>query len=197
MEDSGENSAFVKRWLANNPPSLMLRRFLEDDPSKDIPLLRTTPSDRPTSSITPDDGWPRPHFRNQYCFFYGTLMDPATLTRILQLPESEPPKVRPARVIGFETKLWGPYPALVDGCPLHPVDGLAYQLQVEEHMERLITYETNKYYLRHCQIDLLDGVDGVETVMGLTFQWDGEDKELRDGKFDLEEWLREKKLRGL
>lgn len=100
-------------------------------------------------------------------------------------------------MIGFEIKLWGPYPALVGGRPLHPVDGVAYQLQSEEHLERLIAYETNKYYLRICQIDRLDGADGVETVVGFTFQWDGEPEELREGKFNLEELLQEKKLRRL
>lgn len=31
-----------------------------------------------------------------------------------------------------------------------------------------MAYETDKYYLRTCQIDLLDDADGVETVVGFT-----------------------------
>lgn len=37
-----------------------------------------------------------------FFFFYGTLQDPSTLSQVLRLPESEPPKLRPAKVVGYQ-----------------------------------------------------------------------------------------------
>lgn len=41
-------------------------------------------------------------------FFYGTLMDPASLQRVTGLQAA--PRMRPAHVVGYTTKLWGPFP---------------------------------------------------------------------------------------
>lgn len=98
----------------------------------------------------------------------------------------EPPRLRPARVIGYEIRLWGPYPALIDGPPSHAVEGVACEILSQKHLDRLIAYETEKYYVHACEIDLLDvGVGREETVDGNVFMWDGELDELQEGDFNL------------
>lgn len=46
-------------------------------------------------------------------FFYGSLMFPRMLQHVLDLPEL--PELKPAHIVGLHMKVWGPYPALVDG----------------------------------------------------------------------------------
>lgn len=134
--------------------------------------------------------WLHDPFPKQYCFFYGTLMDPSTLARILQLPE--PPILRPAKVIGYHVKLWGPYPALLRGPQSHPVDGLAYELQSREQLDRLSAYETSKYRIKPCWISFTgEPGDEVERVRGIVFIRNGELDELREGDFNLEKWLQQ------
>ena len=65
-------------------------------------------------------------------------------------------------------------------------------------MDRLASYETEKYRLEYCFIDVLNDDDSVEkTVNGVSFMWNGEEDELRPGTFDLKEWIKEKELRNL
>ncbi|KAJ5683934.1 uncharacterized protein N7477_000279 [Penicillium maclennaniae] len=163
------------------PPPLMVRKFLEYKVSEDPRL------DPKTFSKSPEAGSPRTPFREGYFFFYGTLMHLSTLAKILQLPE--PPQMRPARVIGYEIKLWGQYPALVDGEAHHPVDGLAYEIISRAHWDRLAAYETDQYDLQPILIDFLD--NGEKGVEGVAFGWKGELEDLRDGSFNLENWLQE------
>lgn len=178
--------------MSDTRPSLMLRKFLEDNDSADA--LRQNQTE-PDSS--PEDGWPRDPFRREYCFFYGTLMDPNTLSQVLKSSE-RPPVMRRARVIGYEIKLWGPYPALLDGEPLHLVDGMVYEILSQTELDRLAAYETDKYQLRPCLIDLLNDDDSVEkTIEGVAFMWDGQQDELREGTFDLKQWKKEKQLGDL
>lgn len=178
--------------MSDTRPSLMLRKFLEDNDSADA--LRQNQTE-PDSS--PEDGWPRDPFRREYCFFYGTLMDPHTLSQVLKSSE-RPPVMRRARVIGYEIKLWGPYPALLDGEPLHLIDGMAYEILSQTELDRLAAYETDKYQLRPCLIDLLNDDDSVEkTIEGVAFMWDGQQDELREGTFDLKQWKKEKQLGDL
>lgn len=106
--------------------------------------------------------------------------------------------MRHARVVGYETRLWGPYPALVNGKSLVPVYGMVCRNRSRIHFDRLIKYETDQYQLRPCHIELLDDNHHVKkTVGGVTFIWNGEQDELREGKFDLKQWKREKMLRDL
>lgn len=108
--------------MSDTCPSLMLRKFLEDNDLADAVRQNQTEPDN-----SPEDGWPRDPFRREYCFFYGTLMDPHTLSQVLKSSE-RPSVMRRARVIGYEIKRWGPYPALLDGEPLRSVDGMAYEI---------------------------------------------------------------------
>lgn len=110
-----------------------------------------------------------------------------TLAKVLQLPE--PPQMRPARVIGYTTKLWGKYPALVSGKPFQPVDGLAYKIRLQEHWDRLLAYHSHQYDLGYILIDFLD--TGEKEIKGFAFEWRGDPEELRDGSFSLEKWQHE------
>lgn len=150
------------------PPSHTTRTLLpESDPHR-IPL------DPPTYDA----------FLPGYFFFYGTLMDPSTLASVMQVPT--PPPMQPARVVGYSVKMNGPYPALVWGPPEHEVDGVACEILVREHFDRICGYE-EKYEANPCYIELL-GSDGLDTIKGETFMWKGDLGELRDGVFDLEVW---------
>lgn len=47
-------------------------------------------------------------------------------------------------------------------------------------------------------IDILNQQNKVErTVDGVTFMWNGQQNELQEGKFDLKQWKKEKRLREL
>ncbi|KAJ5208950.1 hypothetical protein N7449_003329 [Penicillium cf. viridicatum] len=178
--------------MSDKRPSRMLRRFLEYNDSADALRHSQTASDN-----SAEDGWPRDPSQREYCFFYGTLMDPHTLCQVLK--SSERPRImRRARVTGFEIKLWGPYPALLDGEPFRSVDGMAYEILSKTELDRLAAYETDKYQLTPCSIDLLNDDDSVEkTIEGVAFMGDGQQDELREGTFDLKQWKKEKQLGDL
>ena len=68
----------------------------------------------------PDPNYDYKAFRKEQYFFYGSLMDPATLAKVLGLKYR--PELHPAHIIGYHCMLWGPYPALLDG----PPDNIVY-----------------------------------------------------------------------
>jgi hypothetical protein len=45
-------------------------------------------------------------FRKELYFFYGTLMDPSMITKVLDLRERL--ALRPAKITGYKCMLWGP-----------------------------------------------------------------------------------------
>jgi gamma-glutamylcyclotransferase (GGCT)/AIG2-like uncharacterized protein YtfP len=121
----------------------------------------------------------------EHLFLYGTLMDPATLSKVLDL--RKPLALLPARLIGYHYKLWGPYPALLRGPPSSIVEGVMFKIQSIEQVEQLERYETAYYRLGVCNIKLADG----STVRGRTFLWRGDREELREGVFDLKDYQME------
>ena len=129
----------------------------------------------------PPEPWKPTHF-----FFYGSLMDDQQLKKVLRLHSL--PVLRPASVIGYSIKLWGPYPALVDGPPGNVVNGVVYEVQKEEHEKRLSYYETDAYRCVSCSIN----GEGGEQVSGKTYVWadDPNDEDLSVGSFDFEAWKR-------
>lgn len=169
------------------PPSLMVRKFLNYDAAAHA------------AKDAEDAALASAPFERGYCSFYGSLMDPETLSRVLNLATPDSLKMRRARVLGYQIKLWGPYPALVDGEPNQSVYGVMCEISSEAHMDRLAAYETDKYSLEYCFIELLNDENGSveKTVSGVSFMWDGEEGELRPGTFDLREWKKEKGLRSL
>lgn len=103
-------------------------------------------------------------FRKGYYIFYGTLMDPLLLSKVLQISGS--PKMRPAMVVGYHTKLCGQYPALSGGLPLHTVHGVAYEVQSQEQLDRLVIYMTATYNTVPCLIQFLDGDQADDNRFG-------------------------------
>lgn len=119
-------------------------------------------------------------------FFYGTLADPSMPRDILEL-DSEP-ELRPAYLVGYECKLWGQYPALLDAPGLE-VKGAVYNVRTVEEGERLAEYETNHYHAESCHIRYTDGKEPAEDY-GYTFKFVGDRRDLSEGVFGLELWLR-------
>lgn len=119
-------------------------------------------------------------------FFYGTLSDPAMLRDVLGL-ETEP-QLRPASITGYECKLWGQYPAILNA-PEKVVQGAVYYVETEEHGERLASYETDNYRANPCRINYIEGNEPVDDF-GHVFKFVGNVRDLSDGTFDLGTWLK-------
>jgi gamma-glutamylcyclotransferase (GGCT)/AIG2-like uncharacterized protein YtfP len=147
-------------------PSIMVRKFLNTQDG--------------------DGYFQSPHkFLPKFYFFYGSLMDPGQLTRVLGLKER--PVTHPASIAGYSCKMWGPYPALTDGPPDAIVHGVAFEVKVQQVATRLAEYETDAYEEHDCIIRF----DNGETVSGVTFKWCADDLDLREGIFNLREWQSE------
>jgi gamma-glutamylcyclotransferase (GGCT)/AIG2-like uncharacterized protein YtfP len=127
----------------------------------------------------------RPDFQVEYYFFYGTLMDRAVLARILQ--QHHRPEIYPASIKGWQCKMSGEYPALVLGSDY--VRGMAYEVRSPRERDRLTLYETDAYKLQNCLIEFEHG----RSVQGKTFVWNGDTGLLRQGTFDLKDWLLKQK----
>lgn len=119
-------------------------------------------------------------------FFYGSLADPALLRDVLGLDSA--PELRPAYITGYTCKLWGQYPALVDAIDSE-VEGAVYHVQTVEHGARLAEYETNNYRADPCRIRYTDGKEPT-AGFGYTFKFQGNPRDLREGHFDLQVWLK-------
>jgi hypothetical protein len=99
-------------------------------------------------------------------FFYGTLAQPEVLSQVLGL--SEPPVIKAAEIRGGSIKVWGgKYKALVDGLPSSTVHGHAFEVDSREQEEALRIYETEKYEVVRCRIN----IQGEGMVRGLTFRF--------------------------
>lgn len=124
--------------------------------------------------------------KNSY-FFYGTLMDPSTLTNVLGHPGR--PDTYPAFITGYSMKLWGQYPALVNEATDQRIPGLACNVTSKTEADRLAAYETSMYRTSECTIYFENG----SKTAGVTFVWDSDLSLLREGTFDLKDWLLQKK----
>ncbi|KAI0545604.1 hypothetical protein F4679DRAFT_599344 [Xylaria curta] len=124
----------------------------------------TMPQFRPSSaddcSLTPA--------QSQYpvwYFFYGTLAHPDILGRLLGVE----PSYEDASVQGGVLKTWGgKYKALVD-CPGGIVHGAAFLVEDKDQEDTLRCYETEKYEVVRCELDM-----GDKKVKGLTFRFVGD-----------------------
>lgn len=97
-------------------------------------------------------------------FFYGTLGEPERLAGLLGLEER--PVLLRAAVRGGAVRTWGgKYKALVDGA--ERIGGWAYEVVSKEQEDALRAYETEKYEVVRCRIE----VEGGEEVMGCTFRF--------------------------
>jgi gamma-glutamylcyclotransferase (GGCT)/AIG2-like uncharacterized protein YtfP len=138
------------------------------------------------SCLEADSTRPCYAFRKQHYFFYGTLMDPATLARVLNLRDH--PILLSAKIIGYRCMLWGRYPALLDGPLGAPVHGMAFEIQSPKEVELLEAYEASRYKNTACRIELEDGTE----LIGRTFVWVDGMEELKERVFDLKDWQMDK-----
>lgn len=161
----------------------------EDVRSKVSPFvqkLRTAPPDwyyKPPKTPPPVDFLAPP--TGPY-FFYGTLVDPSMIAEILGLDHE--PELRPAYIVGYECKLWGQYPALLDA-PDSIVEGAVYHVSTVEDGEKLAAYETRNYRIERCWINYLDKKEPSREI-GSTFKFVGDRGDLSEGQFDLKVWLK-------
>ncbi|RHZ43751.1 gamma-glutamylcyclotransferase family protein [Aspergillus thermomutatus] len=139
------------------PPSLMVRKFMRWDGT--IPPL-VTKEDRP--------------FKEKWFFFYGTLMNPEALARVLN--RSEKPELPHAIVFGQKILYLGEYPAAVQGEADHPIDGVVCMIESQEELNRLEAYETKMYRVDGCTAWLDDDTE----IWGFLFVWDGDMSLLRE-----------------
>ena len=129
---------------------------------------------------------PNQFYGKEPYFFYGTLMDPETLMKVLNLKER--PELRPASIVGYHTKLWGLYPALFRGPCNAVVQGMVYEIHTQEQVQLLQDYETGRYVKTACRIKLDDG----SSVYGRTFIWGESNRdEVHEGVFDLKTYQME------
>jgi len=123
-------------------------------------------------------------------FFYGTLMDPGHLARVLQLGDTESPVTRPASITGYSCKMSGSYPSIVDGpSPESIVHGVALEVTSLLVVRKIAEYQSFSYVKHDCIIRFEDG----ESLSGVTFKWRGPAEDLQEGSFDLREWQSKKK----
>ena len=109
-----------------------------------------------------------------YYFFYGTLKAPATLKRILDLPqEGKEPELRPAQIIGYALNKRGDYPALVDSEQGQVFSGSAYLVQSGEQAQKLACYATRAYKVFPCRIRFMDD-EAPAVVSGRTNTYQGQ-----------------------
>ncbi|KAI9658466.1 MAG: hypothetical protein M1831_003904 [Alyxoria varia] len=122
-------------------------------------------------------------------FLYGTLRDPSMLSGVIGL--SSKPTLRPAYITGYKRKLWGPYPALVEGDPDEEVEGFVYDVHSREDAGKLASYETKNYTASPCRIRYSPR-DGAMPVCGdgHVFVFVGRRRDLSEGNFDLEAWMK-------
>lgn len=73
---------------------------------------------------------------NTLYFLYGSLMDPFVLRRVLNLTET--PRLRPASIVVYHVKMWGPYPALTvtDEATTTVVRGMVYEVKSSKMKDR-------------------------------------------------------------
>ena len=124
---------------------------------------------------------------DRLCFFYGSLMDSGHIASVLDLAKE--PDLRHARIHGYRTMQKGPFPALVRANN-SAVSGMVYRMDseadVKDQIAELSNYEGKDYGRHRVPIRFQDG----SLEWGWTFIWIGDEKELREGGWDLEAWQR-------
>lgn len=159
-------------------PSLMQSKFMAADAAEE-----EAKADWNCRAVAIQKGMEKDRKRKELYFFYGSLTDPTQLQRVLGLTE-RPRDLKPAEIVGYHIKMWGPYPALLDGPPRNVVKGMAYEVEGWGNKDKLAHYETNNYKEHRCIIRL----QGGGRISGTTFEWSEDVDDLKDGSFDLNDW---------
>ncbi|KAI1206583.1 uncharacterized protein F4807DRAFT_463529 [Annulohypoxylon truncatum] len=184
-DDSGESTAFCKinaedkekildylsRQGSRFQPTFIRYSKAEKDLSAvsaypSLGIDTTMPQHRPVSMDDPKLS-PAPNQYPVWYFFYGTLADPTVIKRLVGCE----PCYRPASVTHGVLKTWGgKYKALVDAFDDRAeVQGHAFLVHNHEQEDCLQLYETDKYDVVRCEIQM-----GDEKVKGLTFRFIGD-----------------------
>lgn len=123
-------------------------------------------------------------------FFYGSLMDPEMLNRVVGL--STPQTTVSATLSNYAIKLWGSFPALVPRAG-SKVQGVVWNCTPAQ-FDRLEYYEGYAYTWTECDVEVQDGqsVDGKETsvIKGcrVFVAKYPESDELEEGEWSLEKY---------
>ncbi|OJJ86487.1 gamma-glutamylcyclotransferase family protein [Aspergillus glaucus CBS 516.65] len=142
---------------------------------------------RDLNPIDPARLAPKPYVEKYY-FFYGTLMDPSMLTRVLNLDHK--PDLRPAYILNHKMKMWGPYPAVLDGVAEgQRINGVAYKVKSEDDEKKLAAYETGMYRGKGVMVHFGGGGKEKERVVGCMFVWNADEAVLKAGMFNMGGWL--------
>ncbi|KAF3913243.1 hypothetical protein AA313_de0208530 [Arthrobotrys entomopaga] len=119
----------------------------------------------------------------RYIFAVGDLAQPATLKEVLNLSESELPKILKAKTDEHVIELRDGKPSLttlrdVSTVLESPTEGFAYKLQSEDHFNKLVEYMGDEYVLDIALIMISDpefaspeGLDGA-----YIFVWVGQEE---------------------
>ena len=159
-KDLDPNSIYPTLGLESTLPQ---HRFSSDTIFNATLTQSPVPSNRTGRHPVLQDEYPA------WYFFYGTLADPAVLTRLLSPSQAESPTLIAARISGGVIKSWaGKYKALVDGASTDYVHGSAYKVTSREQEDILLSYETENYEVVRCWITMAG-----ERVQGLTFRFVG------------------------
>ncbi|PWY84284.1 hypothetical protein BO83DRAFT_84451 [Aspergillus eucalypticola CBS 122712] len=146
-----------------------------------FPSATSETSDRSAPNTQHDPQLFQPH----YFFFYGSLCDPSSLAKVLN--RQDKPPTRPGMIMEHGMRMWGEFPALLDGCPEKPIYGVGYKVRSPEEENRLAEYETDMYRKKGCVIEFRDG----SKVPGVTFVWNADPWLLKEEGFDMKDWLLE------
>lgn len=168
-------------WIAQHCPTFRPTMVRLSKSAKELSSISMAPLLGKEGTIMPHQRADDPAFvptpmQDQYpvwYFFYGNLAQPNELQQRLNL--DGPPEYVPARVRGGKLLSWrGQYRALVDAEADISTQGSAFSVDSREHEDILRFYETEKYEVVRCEIEMEHSVE-----RGLVFRFAGSDDELQ------------------
>ncbi|EFW14641.1 hypothetical protein D8B26_007013 [Coccidioides posadasii str. Silveira] len=158
---------------------------MSDSPALGVsspPPAPPLPPARPQSDISKDSGFILKVRSAPPDWFYQALNPPPLIDH------HAAPTGPPGYITGYSAKLWGQYPALIDGPPGNIIEGMVFDVQTVKQGARLAEYETQAYSVKPCFIKYTDGKEPA-TAYGNVFLFVGDERELSEGEFDLKLWL--------
>lgn len=147
--------------------SIAAKELANDSKYPTLGIDSTLPQHRLDSTNAPP--YPLQNDFPVWYFFYGTLTDRAILSSAMGRQDAEDVVLNSARVFGARLTSWGgKYKALVEADAGEKVDGRAYLVRSKQEEESLRIYETGKYQVSRCQIEM-ETTEGWSAYHGLTF----------------------------
>ncbi|KAL9050836.1 MAG: hypothetical protein Q9162_006380 [Coniocarpon cinnabarinum] len=138
----------------------------DSSPAHFINKMRATPEEL-LHGGQDENSASQPERQIDHYFFYGSLMDSATLARALGVEKA--PRLRPAKVTGYGLERHDGDHILVNGHTGEEVIGAAAVIDVEEYRERLANFcETGELDVATCHI-LFEDDEQPKELTGETF----------------------------